>query len=52
MRGSIRQHGKGWQIRYWYTDATGRRRQRGETAPTSRLRKKGKAYRRGGWSVK
>ena len=34
MRGSIRQHGKGWQIRYWYTDATGRRRQRGETAST------------------
>ena len=34
VRGSIRQHGKGWQIRYWYTDATGRRRQRGETVPT------------------
>ena len=34
MKGSVRQHGKGWQIRYWYTDATGRRRQRGETAAT------------------
>ena len=36
MKGSMRQHGRGWQVRYWYTDSVGRRRQRGETVGTKR----------------